>query len=59
MTHTDDIETPGDFQARLSDLVFAAADNGVDPRGVWQYDQRDGEGAFEIEIVELDIDATE
>lgn len=50
----DDVTSPEDFESHLAELVAAAIDNGVDPRGAWEYRARDGEGDFEIEIVELD-----
>lgn len=50
----EDVRSPDSFEAHLNALVAAALHNGVDPRGAWEYRARDGEGDYEIEIVELD-----
>ena len=49
----DDVTSPEDFEAYLAELVSAAIEAEIDPRGAWEYRARDGEPDFEIEIVEL------
>lgn len=51
---TDPITTTAEFQTALGELLTAARQNDVDPRGSWVY--RNGDGSltnWEVEVYEL------
>lgn len=50
----ESVTTPAEFQTAISELLTAAQQNGISPRGSWVY--RNGEGSltnWEVEIYEL------
>lgn len=49
----DDVSSPEEFEAALGQVLRAAMESDVDPRGSWVY-RDDGTGAnVEVQIVEL------
>lgn len=53
----DDVTSNEDFEAYLSELLQAAVENGIDPRGAWEYRASDGHFDLEVEVVELESSA--
>ena len=52
--HTDgDIETEAEFEAALQEVLHAAAENGIDPRGTWVYRNEDTHRDLEVMVLEL------
>lgn len=52
--HDGSIETEGELEAAIQDVLHTAAENGVDPRGTWVYrNTDDGHPDLEIMVVEL------
>lgn len=50
----DSITTAAEFQSALGELLTAARQNGVNPRGSWVYDDGDESLTnWEVEIYEL------
>lgn len=52
-TPDDEISSTEDFEAALGRLLLVALQNGIDPRGSWEY-RTDGSGSdVEVMVVEL------
>lgn len=56
-TRADDVTTAEEFETALGDLLRAAADSGIDPRGSWVY--RGDADDWEVMVYELDDAAAE
>ncbi|QSG14163.1 hypothetical protein [Halapricum desulfuricans] len=48
-----DIESSADFEAALHALLVAALENGVDPRGSWEYRSDGPSSDWEVMVAEL------
>jgi hypothetical protein len=49
----DEITSTADFEDALGQIIIAALQNDVDPRGAWEYRINEPESAVEVMIVEL------
>ena len=54
--HDDTIETEAEFEAAIQEVLHAAAENGIDPRGTWVYRNDDSLPDWEVMILELTKD---
>ncbi len=50
----DDITSPDDFRTALRNLLFAALENDIDPRGAWEYRVNRGLRDWEVMVVQLE-----
>lgn len=48
------ISTTDEFEAALGELLAAAAGNGIDPEGSWEYRSDDSGADWEIMVIELE-----
>lgn len=49
----NDTLTEDDFESILEQLLVSAFDNGIDPRGSWEYRNGDSHPDFEVMVTEL------
>jgi hypothetical protein len=52
-TTTGAVETAGEFQRALSELLTSAGDAGVEVQGAWVCDDGEDGTGYEVEVVEL------
>lgn len=52
-TPNDEPSSAEEFEAALGRAILAALENGVDPRGSWEYRPDDASTDMEITVVEL------
>ena len=52
-TPGDGISSTEEFETALSRVVLAALENGVDPRGTWEYRANGTNSDVEVMVVEL------
>lgn len=52
-TADDEISSTDEFEAALGRVVLGALENGVDPRGTWEYRTDGTNSDVEVMIVEL------
>jgi hypothetical protein len=53
-TSDDEISTTKEFEAALGRVILAALENGVDPRGAWEF--RNGEAGSDVEVMVVELD---
>lgn len=54
-TSDDEISSADDFEAALGQVILAALQNDIDPRGTWEY--RTDEGAPDVEVMVVELAA--
>ena len=52
-TADDEISSTDEFEAALGRVILAALENGVDPRGTWEYRTNGADSDMEVMVVEL------
>lgn len=54
--HDGNIETEAEFEAAIQEVLHAAAENGIDPRGTWVYRNDGTHPDWEVMVLELTKD---
>lgn len=52
-TPNDEISSTEEFEGALGRVILAAFENGVDPRGTWEYRNNGTNSDVEVMVVEL------
>lgn len=52
-TSDDELSSSAEFETALGRLVLAALENGIDPRGTWEYRSDDAATDMEVMVIEL------
>ncbi|WP_434521475.1 hypothetical protein [Halorubrum sp. AS12] len=52
-TSDDEISSTEEFETALGRVILAALENGVDPRGTWEYRANGTNSDVEVMVVEL------
>ncbi|SFR30782.1 MULTISPECIES: hypothetical protein [Halorubrum] len=52
-TSDDEMSSPEEFEAALGQVILTALENGIDPRGTWEYRTNGTDSDVEVMVVEL------